>query len=321
MKQNIKIVGDVGLGNTKEVSLKEKLLAETQTNVNQEKSLIIHDAQQEMRPIKRQTDKNIELNDIELLSEIKTGGTVDMRNPLEVVSVGDGTVILVDKKLNYLQRINTEGEVLRKYQLSLSQEAYYESASVYGNCLFVLTDSVITKVSLDGSACNIKCKPRGVGEIDYISAIGDNDILITEGFFPGRISEYNTETNQVIQRVTDVGYPGKVSVVQAGHHTKYIVKGVHVSTSGSIWGVKIYSRAWNLISTIGNDPDVLTVTPGGKLLLVYNNRILEYSQNGTFIKRLLDKYKFNKIRDISCDGGYLWVWERNPCCIKIFVAN
>ena len=59
-------------------------------------------------------------------------------------------------------------------------------------------------MSLDGSDCNIKCNPRGVGGINYISAIGDNVILISEGGWNGRILECNTETNQVIKRVTDV---------------------------------------------------------------------------------------------------------------------
>ena len=105
---------------------------------------------------------------------------VNMLNPLEVVSVGDGTVILVDERLNYLQRINTEGEVVRKYQITLTQKAYYKSASVFGGCLFVLTsDNVITKMLTEGSDCNIKCIPRGVGGNDYISAVGDNIILIS----------------------------------------------------------------------------------------------------------------------------------------------
>ena len=56
--------------------------------------------------------------------------------------------------------------------------------------------------------------------------------------------------------------------------------------------VSIYNKDWNQISTININPDVLTVTPGGKLLTIHNNRIHEYSQDGTFIKGLLDKYRF-----------------------------
>ena len=140
------------------------------------------------------------------------------------------------------------------------------------------------------------------------------------------ILEYNTETDKVIERVSDKSLYliEKVSLVQAGHHTKYIFKcalGTNVFTGGFNWVVNIYNRDWNLISTINMYLDVLTVTPGGKLLLVYNNRMHEYSQDGTLIKELLDGYKFNELQGITWSGGYLWVLEGNPCCMKIFVSN
>ena len=297
MKQNIKIVGDVGQVKTIEVSLKEKLMAKTQ---------------------QKQKFKNNELKNLELLSEIKPGGTVDMRNISEVVSVGDGTVILVNK---YLQRINTDGNIVKIYQVPLDKYECYKSACVHGDCLFVLTsDDVITKMSLDGSDGSIKYRPEGVITIDYIYAIGDNVILISEGGLDGRLNgsilEYNTETNQVIERVSDIVYPKKVSVLQAGQHTKYIVK---CYKNGE--RVKVYNRAWNLLSTIDIYRVILTVTPGGKLLLAQFDRIHEYSQDGRFIKELLDKYKFNQIQDITWSGGCLWVLEGNPSCMKIFVSN
>ena len=321
---NIKLVGNVGHLKTIEVSLKEKVTTKTQSDVTpREQPQTKPVKQQVLRPRPRQTDKNNELKNLELLLEIKPGGTVHVRNPLEVVSVGDGTVILVDKELNYLQMINTEGNVVRRYQVTLSQQAHYKSASVYGDCLFVLTsDNVITKMSLDGSGCNTEYKPEGVRTIDYISAIGDNVILISEGGFPYRIIEYNTETNQIILRVKKLSLPGKVSVVQAGHVGKYVVKYYKYLSDKFIPVVNIYNKDWNLISIIDNNPDVLTVTPGGKLLNVHNNRIHEYSQDGRLIRRLLDEYKFNEIQDITYSGGCLWVLEKNPDVtsdiIKIF---
>ena len=77
-------------------------------------------------------------------------------------------------------------------------------------------------MSLNGSGYIMKYKPGGVGRINYISAIGDNVILISQGVGCCRILEYNMKTKQVIERVTDVGYPGKVNVVPDGHHTKHI---------------------------------------------------------------------------------------------------
>ena len=319
MKQNIAIIGEVVQVKTKDVCLKD----EVESKVKPVKEHEMHTkSEKEQKQGYQNSDKNEveELDNIQLIREIKPGGTVDMRNPLEVVSVGDGTVILVDKELKYLQRINTEGNVVRRYQVTLNKWVTYRSACVYGNYLFVLTsDNVITKMSLDGSDGSIKYRPEGVRTISYISAVGDSVILISEYHWDGRILEYNTETNKVTQRVTDVWYPGKVSVVQVGHDTKYIVE-CYNPLSGAR-RVNIYNRAWNLISTIDINNDVLTVTPGGKLLLVYDNRFHEYSQDGRYIKELLDKYKFKNIQDITWSGGCLWVLEKNPYSIKIFMSN
>ena len=169
-------------------------------------------------------------------------------------------------------------------------------------------------MSLDGSDGSVKYEPEGVRRIDYISAIGDNVILITEGVLDSRILECNIQTKEVIKRV-GIRNPAKVNVVQDGEDTKYIVK--CVSTN---WVVNNYNRDWNLISTIDINPDALTVTPGGKLLLACDNRFYVYNQDGRSIRELLDKYQFKTIEDITCDGGCLWVLETNPCCIKIFMS-
>ena len=296
---------------TKDVCLKDKVESKVRP-VKEQKIQTKSEKEQKQGNQIPQKNEVEELNNIQLIKEINPRGTVDMRDPLEVVSVGDGTVILVDSGLNYLQRINTEGNVIQKYQITISQHVTYRSACVYGNFLFVATsDDVITRMSLDGSGGSIKYKPEGVITINYISAVGDSVILISEYQWDARISEYNTETKEVIQRITDVVLPGKVSVVQDGHDTKYIVKWYNPTSGERI--VKIYDRDWNQIPTMNINTDVLTVTPGGKLLIAYN----EYSQDGRLITKLLDKYQFKTIQDITCDGC-IWVLEMNPCCIKIF---
>ena len=316
IKQTIKIVGNVGEVKIKEVNLKEKLIASNQPSALEQSKC---GTEQVLRSSPRE-DKNqdSEINNLELQLEIKPTGNVEVKKPLEVVSVGDGTVILVDESLSYLQRINTAGKVVRKYHLVLPLNNKVNRACVYGNYLFVLTSgNVITKMPLDGFGRSTHCKPERVEIMDYISAIGDNVILISEGGYPGRILEYNTETNQVIERVNNVWFPGKVGLVQAGKNSKYFFKDYQYD-SGE-WEVNIYDRTWTPISSMETHADALTVTPGGKLLLVYDNRIYEYSQEGRFIRRqIVDKYKFNNIRDITYSGGCLWVLEREPHCIKIF---
>ena len=150
MKQNITIIGEVIQVKTKDVCLKDKLESKVKPLKEQEKQTEseIEQEQGNQNPEKNEVE---ELNNIQLIKEINPAGATDMRDPLEVVSVGDGTVIM----LNYLQRINTEGNVIRKYQVTVSQQVTYRSACVYGNFLFVATsDKVLTKMSLDGSGCN-----------------------------------------------------------------------------------------------------------------------------------------------------------------------
>ena len=318
IKNNVTIVGDVGQVKKIQASLKEKVMAKTQpTGAQRKKPQIKADAGQALRPRPKQLDKYTELNNLKLLSEINPGETVVLRYLSEVVSVGDGTVIPVHNSSNYLQRINTEVNVVRRYQVILSQQANCVSASVYGDYLFVVTsDNVITKMSLEGP-CYHKNKPKNVGTIRYITAIGDNVILISEGFYPGRISEYNTGAKQVIQRVPGVWLPGKVIVVQTGGDTKYVVT-CHQKYN-------IYNKDWNLISTIDPRPEALAATPGGKLLIVRDNRIHEYSQEGRFIREVLDEFKFNNILNITYSGGCLWILEYNPHTtlgvIKIFYSS
>ena len=318
IKQNIKIVGDVVQVKTKEVCLKDELTETFPPLVATTEKRQTQSSQQMMHQSPRQGDKdqNKELNNLELLLEMKAGGTTDIMNPSEVVSVGDGTVILVDKGMNYLQRIDTEGKVVRNYHVPLNSQACYISACVDGVYLYVAaSDNTITKISLAGSSYSSNAKPEGV-HVSYISSIGDSVILISECMYDGRILEYNIETKKVIQRVADV-FPGKVYIVE--DDTKYIVRCRQRLSSNKT--VHIYNRAWNMITKIEKNPNVLTVTPGGCLLLVYHRRVYEYSQDGRMIRRLLNKYKFDEIKDIAYDGQCLWVLEREPHAIKIFMLD
>ena len=91
IKQNIKIVGDVGDMKINELNLKERLISKPQHGTD---IALTEKEQYQPQPelvnrssprhnVKRQDN---ELNNIELLREIKSGGTVNMRNPLELVS-------------------------------------------------------------------------------------------------------------------------------------------------------------------------------------------------------------------------------------------
>ena len=320
-KQDIEIVGDVDL-KTKEVSLREKLKSNPQPGASlageiQSKSTTLEEA----RPSSRQA-RNLK-NNLQFILEIKQEGPVYMKDPSEIISVGDGTVILLDYELDCIQRLYPKGNIVRQYNIALNNEVKYKSACVYGGYLFVATsDNVITKLPLDGTGSSAKYRP-GVN-IDYIHVSGDNFILICDWGNFGLL-EYNIMSKQVkyIEKVECGGmwYPEKVSVVHAGDNTKHIVTGYW---GCDIYVVNIYDKTWNVICSIHSGMDIvygLTVTSDSKLLIAYGTRIHEYSLNGSFIRDITDKKVFHSIADISYSGQYLWVLERCPNGIKIFTLK
>ena len=308
MKKNMNLMDLVKM-NTKEVCLKEKIEAETQCGykLNERKSMP-YTAKTKKQNIRR-IDEQIEGKE-ELVLEIKPGRSIDIEIPLEVVSVGDGTVILVDYNLNYLQRIDSEGNIVKMY--NFKTKVNHRSACVYGEYLYVATsDNLIRKMPLRGSGYITKYKPKRV-DIGYISAAEDNVILISESAINSRILEYNTDTNRVTQQVTESRIPGKVSVCKTSADTKYIVK------MADGWRTNVYNKNWNLIFTIDKYPDGLTVSPDGSLFLAHDNKIYEYTHEGHFIREMVKDQQFHQIKDIILSGGYLWVLEKHPCCIKIY---
>ena len=301
-KKNCKLVELVKL-NTRELCLKEKI-AETlcgyKPKERQTKSF---------RKKSRYTATEVDKHE-ELVLEIKPDRSIDIEIPLEVVGVGDGTVILVDYNLNYLQRIDTEGNIVNMY--NFKTKVNHRSACVYGEYLFVATsDNLIRKMPLDGCGYSEKYKPEGVN-IGYISAIEDNVILISEVAIDSRIIEYNTDTNHVTQRIQESQMPGKVGVYKKNADTKYIVK------MADGWRTNVYNKNWNLIFSIDKYPDGLTVSPDGSLFLAHDNKIYEYTHEGHFMREMFKDQQFHQIKDITLSGGYLWVLEKHPCCIKIY---
>ena len=326
IKETIKKVNDVVHGTEKEMCLEDRVQVQDQVNVKfkmgkQTKSELV---QQDARLAEVSESGNPHL-----LLDVKPGKFFVMESPLQVVSVGDGTAILIDKHLSYIQRIYYEGNIVIKYQIQ-NKNVKYKCASVHGGYLFVATsDNAITKMSLDGSGCTMSWEPQGLKSIKHISAIRDNVILISEEGKNGRILEYDMEAKSITQRVSDIWVAGNIGVVQSDTDTKYIV-GCYMYQGLDKYipdiETKIYNKSWNLISTLDKNPGInkmgdlqgLTVTHGGKVLIACGNTIHEYGLNGSYVKKMLDKDKLNHIQDITYSGGYLWVLEKDPFCIKIF---
>ena len=95
MKQNIRVIGEVVQVKTKDVCMKDKVESKVKP-VKEQKIQTKSEKEQKQGNRNPENNELEELENIHLMKEITKGGTVDMKDPLEIVSVRDGTVILVD---------------------------------------------------------------------------------------------------------------------------------------------------------------------------------------------------------------------------------
>ena len=252
-----------------------------------------------------------------------------MAEPREIVGVGDGSILLVDQTLKYVQRINIAGKVVKKYHID---ERYdIRSASVYGKNLFLgLWNKRIVKLSLDDAEDAVEDYAVSLGDIYFITAKDSKRVLISESGRKGRIIEYNTEKNCCTERVESIWNPGKVTVFGKPGRRKYIVAYTHRKTKEN--RVRIYDESWNPVTSYSietlDNPKGMTVTPYNTILATDDGKcnIFQYS---------LDDYKPTKMSDLFANVGrnglrghpvdvvytspYLWVLQKYPTCIQMFL--
>ena len=125
-----------------------------------------------------------------LVLNIQESATLKLEDPTEVISVGDGTVFLVDKGLNFLRKIDPQGKVTGDFYWREFQSI--KSACVHGPSLFV-TDGInnIVKWEFGVHGRLHQYKLGFVKSADFISTVDGNIIIITECREVGRIWEYN----------------------------------------------------------------------------------------------------------------------------------
>ena len=251
-----------------------------------------------------------------LYKQIKTGDNLTIQDPEEILSVGDGTVVFVNKGKSELVRIDKTGRVIDVYK-----ESNINGATISMGCLYVAHNSTISKIALDDKNNKMTYTPdiENVGQMK-ISTAGLNMIL--SSFYSGNIIEYNGKDT----KVTVSGLSGPRFVTSA------IVNGEQIYTvteSGRFMGsgkVTVYDVSWKLLHTIstykgGDFKNVwfTCITPGGKLLIADSdaNIVCEYNLDGTFVRDILSGSAIQKPRGFLYEYPYLWVTEGTNS-IKLF---
>ena len=257
--------------------------------------------------------------------DIKPGGLIELSNPCELVNVGDGTVILVNWVLNCVQRIDSGGNLQRKYKID--DEHKVEDASVYNGKLYISSGAkTVTRMPLDGEGISDVFK---LFFLDTpwirVSALDEDTLIITEDR-EGKIWQYNTKNNvhRQINIAKLAAKPGKVCISRSGPDLRFIVK-YHDPLSRA--RVDIFDKTWKLISQIEDiaDPEGMEITPDGALLIADrgSNRIVEYNTEGSSVEKVHFLGLENDVElcnpyDIAYHPPYLWVIQRNPNNLKIF---
>ena len=265
------------------------------------------------------------LKHLTLKADIKPGGDIELVNPCELVNVGDGTVILVNWVLNFVQRIDSNGILQRRYKID--DEHKVEGASVYNGKLYISSAAkTVTRMPLD---CEEISDVFNLSFLESpwirVSVLDEDTLIITEHHF-GRIWQYNTKNkkHRQINIASLKAKKGKVCISRSGTDVRFIVK---YQDSLSRARVDIFDKTWRLVSQIEDlaDPDGLEITPDGTLLIADrgSNRIVAYNIQGSSVEKIHflgpenDFQLFNP-SDIAYHPPYLWVIQRNPNNLKIF---
>ena len=246
-----------------------------------------------------------------LYKQLKSWGGLTIQDPEEILSVGDGTVIFVNKGKSELVRIDKTGRVIDVYK-----ESNITGATISMGCLYVACYFTISKIALNDKNKKVTYKHNieSVGQMK-ISTAGLNMIMST--YNSGHIIEYNGKDTKVC--VSGLSGPRFV--------TSAIVNGEQIYTvTESGKKVNVYDGSWKLFHSIsaykGGDFKNISgtsITPGGKLLIADSdaNIVCAYNLDGTFVRDILSSSAVQKPSGVLYEYPYLWVTEGTNS-IKLF---
>ena len=268
--------------------------------------------------------KELNLENPTLETNITSGDDVEQNDPCELTSIGDGTVILVNLGLSYVQRIDTKGKLERKYEIDDEQNVV--SADVYNGYLYIASsEQMIIEMPLDdhGVSDVFQVKAKKESASISVTALDEENVIITEKY-TDKIWQHNTKNNLTTQvPVQPLAKPTKVYVARCGSELRYLI--TYQDKLTGIKKVDICDKDWKLVSTIETLQHLegLEITPGGTLFLADSgsNNILQYTLDGIFVGKLFGANGDTQLCNlchVAYHSPHLWVIQKNPNNLKIF---
>ena len=256
--------------------------------------------------------EELSLKNLELINEIQAG-VLQVTDPQEILSVGDGTVILVNEGLDDLQRIDIEGNVVQVYSVGKA----IQSAAIERDTLFIACqDKTITMVNIDQSKPRVTYK----ADVDRLERVTARGMKVYVSNLSGNGEIYECDNGQTNVCLSGLESPHYVNCADVNGEPLFIV------TEYGKKRIKIYDSSWKVVLSIDTrlgstlqNPRGCVITPGGKVLVADCDAsvISEFNMDGVFIRDILKSPAINRPNGILYDSPWLWVTEATPA-LKLF---
>ena len=257
--------------------------------------------------------EELSLKNPELIQDIQAGGTLQIKNPREILSVGDGTVILVNEGMDDLQRIDIEGNVVQVYSVGKA----IQSAAIERDNLFIACqDKTLTIMNTDQSKPRVTYK----ADVDRLERVTVRSMKVYVCNYDGNGKIYECDNGQTNVCLSDLKNPWYLNCADVNGEPMFIVTEYgkkRINIYDSNWKVVLYIDT-RLGSTLQN-PRGCVITPGGKVLVAdYDASVIsEFNMDGVFIRDILKSPAINRPNGILYDSPWLWVTEGTPA-LKLF---
>ena len=217
---------------------------------------------------------------------------------------GGGAVIthnIINNRTEKILKINSQGKVTQTIYTCVGCSSIW-GLLVLGDFLYIThrNGTVINTRVSDGQVVSTSTIPdlREVIHTGSLSnkadKIPDKQTLLLCDWIKGEVFTFKPSTTEKQVHVTDLRYPYSVSYFFYNQAVFYIV------CEYNRHRINVYNQTWDLIRTIGtrgskdgelNNPTSAIVSDEDTVIIsdFWNNRVSEFSFNGTFLCHLLDR--------------------------------
>ena len=231
-----------------------------------------------------------------------------------VTALDDGTCLVYNRisdDKHQVLRMDQKGQVIPPVHVCKHDSIITGILHSQGVVYIIQGAGIITKCLLDDLSTSVETYILDVGDLYNGEMVDENTIILTDRK-RGEVFIYHIKGKHIDVKITGLSYPVSVSCRREKHGLRFAVCECSASC------ISIYDEGFNKIKTIGSQgtgdgqlyfPECAIFSPWGSILVAdtFNNRISEFSEDGAFIKHLLDEDDIIKPQSFSYNKPYLWV--------------